>query len=538
MVQRVKSYQKKDGTKVRGYAIYPKDRRTPILVDGRLTKKQAIKKALSIKKRGSDEIDLVRRLTEAEQKLADKGKWVRGHNVDKDRKSLKGRGPIPKNFNSFSNLIKFAKPYKPLTKAKLSSLLTAGKNWTKRNRLESSGVLNAVHDSMHVVAEDLRPKYRLAPINPKLIQKELSKAGTVEIQNPYDKYQRLEVYRKLAKELTTRKNRKVESYVSGLEGDKKIDKNIEFPESGPTREELKAYWLGRRDRKTKLPGDYKKLQKESYLTIEEILPKLKASRDVKPVGSVKGHSRRVGNNISRVRAYKKRQVENPTQIDLSDFMDFSNYSNPELREKIKSQVMSSPQGGKPGQWSAIKSNILAKKYKEAGGKYTSEKGKEQKKLDKWNKEDWQYSDGKKSGGKGRYRPKKVWDKLTKKEKDSLNQSKYKGKKQFVPIPSKIKDKVQPPKVDFSINHRGEIFSGINKPKKTPNHPTKSHAVLIKDGSKKKIVRFGQQGVVGSPKKEGESRAYANRRKSFKSRHAKNIKKGKTSAAFWANKIKW
>ena len=84
----------------------------------------------------------------------------------------------------------------------------------------------------------------------------------------------------------------------------------------------------------------------------------------------------------------------------------------------------------------------------------------------------------------------------------------------------------------------EQFSGYNKPKRTPNHPTKSHAVLAKEGDKVKLIRFGQQGVRGSPKKKGESKSYANRRKSFKARHAKNIKKGKMSAAYWADKVKW
>jgi hypothetical protein len=84
----------------------------------------------------------------------------------------------------------------------------------------------------------------------------------------------------------------------------------------------------------------------------------------------------------------------------------------------------------------------------------------------------------------------------------------------------------------------EKFSGYNKPKRTPNHPKKSHAVLAKEGDTVKLIRFGQQGVKGSPKKSGESKSYANRRKSFKARHAKNIKKGKLSAAYWADKVKW
>lgn len=82
-----------------------------------------------------------------------------------------------------------------------------------------------------------------------------------------------------------------------------------------------------------------------------------------------------------------------------------------------------------------------------------------------------------------------------------------------------------------IEHRGEKFSGYNKPKRTPNHPSKSHAVLAKDGDKIKLIRFGQQGVSGSP--EGSAR-----NKSFKARHAKNIAKGKMSAAYWANRTKW
>lgn len=81
-------------------------------------------------------------------------------------------------------------------------------------------------------------------------------------------------------------------------------------------------------------------------------------------------------------------------------------------------------------------------------------------------------------------------------------------------------------------------SGYNKPKRTPNHPTKSHIVVAKVGSQIKTIRFGQQGVKGSPKKKGESAAYAARRHSFQARHASNILKGKLSAAWWANKVKW
>jgi len=89
-----------------------------------------------------------------------------------------------------------------------------------------------------------------------------------------------------------------------------------------------------------------------------------------------------------------------------------------------------------------------------------------------------------------------------------------------------------------IEYRGEKFSGYNKPKRTPNHPNKSHAVLAKEGNQVKLIRFGQQGVTGSPKKAGESEADRKRREAFKARHAANIKKGKMSAAFWSDRTKW
>jgi len=82
-------------------------------------------------------------------------------------------------------------------------------------------------------------------------------------------------------------------------------------------------------------------------------------------------------------------------------------------------------------------------------------------------------------------------------------------------------------------------SGFNKPKRTPKHPTKSHIVVAKDGDKIKTIRFGQQGAstAGKPK-EGESDRMKKKRASFKARHRKNIAKGKMSAAYWANRVKW
>jgi len=80
-------------------------------------------------------------------------------------------------------------------------------------------------------------------------------------------------------------------------------------------------------------------------------------------------------------------------------------------------------------------------------------------------------------------------------------------------------------------------SGYNKPKRTPNHPTKSHVVVAKEGDKVKTIRFGQQGVSGAGKDPKTAKEKA-RRKSFKARHSQNIAKGKMSAAYWANKVKW
>ena len=90
---------------------------------------------------------------------------------------------------------------------------------------------------------------------------------------------------------------------------------------------------------------------------------------------------------------------------------------------------------------------------------------------------------------------------------------------------------------MSIKKGQETFSGYNKPKRTPSHPTKSHAVLAKVGDKEKLIRFGQQGVsgAGSNPKTASEKA---RQKSFKARHADNIAKGKMSAAYWADKVKW
>jgi len=90
---------------------------------------------------------------------------------------------------------------------------------------------------------------------------------------------------------------------------------------------------------------------------------------------------------------------------------------------------------------------------------------------------------------------------------------------------------------MAITYRGQRFRGYNKPKRTPKHPKKSHAVLAKSGSKIRLIRFGQQGVSGAGKNP-KSKAQKARRRSFKARHRKNIARGKMSAAYWSNRVKW
>ena len=99
------------------------------------------------------------------------------------------------------------------------------------------------------------------------------------------------------------------------------------------------------------------------------------------------------------------------------------------------------------------------------------------------------------------------------------------------------EKKRKSKKDPRLDRAG--VAGFNKPKRTPGHAKKSHIVVAKEGDKIKTIRFGQQGVTTAGKpKAGESAKQKARRKSFKARHGKNIKKGKMSAAYWADKVKW
>ena len=171
--------------------------------------------------------------------------------------------------------------------------------------------------------------------------------------------------------------------------------------------------------------------------------------------------------------------------------------------------------------------------------------KSQKSLVEWGKQKWGTKSGKKSSETGeRYLPKKAREALSDSEYAATSAKKRKDKaagKQHSKQPKKIADKTRKfrmaegGKADGRLKRAG--VSGYNKPKRTPNHPTKSHIVVAKSGDKVKTIRFGQQGVSGAGKNPKTAKDKA-RKKSFKARHAKNIAKGVLSAAYWANKVKW
>ena len=173
--------------------------------------------------------------------------------------------------------------------------------------------------------------------------------------------------------------------------------------------------------------------------------------------------------------------------------------------------------------------------------------KSQQSLKNWGDQDWGTKSGKKSSETGeRYLPKKARESLSDSEYAATTAAKRKDKaagKQHSKQPKKIAEKTakfrmaKGGKADSRLKRAG--VSGYNKPKRTPNHPKKSHIVVAKSGSTIKTIRFGEQGAstAGKPK-AGESAKMKAKRKSFKARHRKNIAKGVLSAAYWANKVKW
>ena len=171
----------------------------------------------------------------------------------------------------------------------------------------------------------------------------------------------------------------------------------------------------------------------------------------------------------------------------------------------------------------------------------------QKSLREWTTQDWGTKSGKKSSKTGeRYLPKAARESLSSSEYAATTAKKRKDTaagKQFSKQPKKIAEDTarfrvkKGGKADGRLKRAG--VSGYNKPKRTPNHPKKSHIVVAKSGSTIKTIRFGEQGAstAGKPK-AGESAKMKAKRKSFKARHRKNIARGVLSAAYWADKVKW
>lgn len=133
------------------------------------------------------------------------------------------------------------------------------------------------------------------------------------------------------------------------------------------------------------------------------------------------------------------------KADKSPKKPASNYDKPDLREKLKTEIIAGDKGGKPGQWSARKAQLLTHEYEKAGGGYLTDKRTEsQQHLEKWTDEDWQTSDGKpadRDGGTTRYLPKEAWDELSPAEKKATNAKKQAGSKageQFVDNTEKAK----------------------------------------------------------------------------------------------------
>lgn len=252
--------------------------------------------------------------------------------------------------------------------------------------------------------------------------------------------------------------------------------------------------------------------------------------------------------------YKCKENANNNTDALSMYKEAATATktNPGLWEKSKQQA----KGRMGGKHSARAMQLATKIYKGKGGGYSGAKpSSKSNSLKKWSKQDWGYSGKDKpgQGGSGVYLPKAKRDRL---------KSTDKGRKQLASATRK-KHKATASGQQYSshglakgtsLKKTAQVFrfftgelikqasekkdprltragvSGYNQSKRTPGHPTKSHIVVAKDGDRVKTIRFGQQGV--------KTNQTAGQREAFKARHAKNIARGKMSAAYWADKAKW
>ena len=217
--------------------------------------------------------------------------------------------------------------------------------------------------------------------------------------------------------------------------------------------------------------------------------------------------------------------------------------DPELWARAKAEAKRK-MGGKH---SARAMQLASKIYQDRGGEY---EGKEpsagQNSMKKWTKQDWQTRPGtseiaeRSDGSTSRYLPKKKWESLSKEEQVATDRKKLRADEQYVRNTEEAKVRGDADyykkaalwaiKMAEDARLQAAGVGGYNQPKRTPGHPTKSHIVVAKDGDQVKTIRFGQQGV--------RTNQTAGQREAFKSRHAKNIAKGRMSAAYWADKVKW
>lgn len=145
------------------------------------------------------------------------------------------------------------------------------------------------------------------------------------------------------------------------------------------------------------------------------------------------------------------------------------YTKPELREKIKDELMQSDKGGRKGQWSARKSQLLVQEYEKQGGGYKGKKDEEAKSLEKWTGEDWQTEEGgadaRHDGKTNRYLPKEVWDKLSAQEKKEAEQKKAKGSKegqQHVGYTPAVKRAMKAVKKEHSTPTKADLMKEARK----------------------------------------------------------------------------
>jgi hypothetical protein len=217
--------------------------------------------------------------------------------------------------------------------------------------------------------------------------------------------------------------------------------------------------------------------------------------------------------------------------------------DPELWARAKAEAKRR-MGGKH---SARAMQLASKIYQDRGGEYEGkEPSASQNSMKKWTKQDWQTRPGtseiaeRSDGSTSRYLPKKKWESLSKEEQVATDRKKLRADEQYVRNTEEAqvrgdadyykKAALWAIKMAEDARLQAAGVGGYNQPKRTPGHPTKSHIVVAKDGDQVKTIRFGQQGV--------RTNQTAGQREAFKSRHAKNIAKGRMSAAYWADKVKW